>query len=133
MKHPRARSLPLKLSAFVLSLAFSWVLAAGCAVPRPAADQVLTPLPGDWPELVLAALPPRAAEDALKYEPGGVSFSGTPQPCVLEPVDKSGRAEPVRAHCGNMTVTPAGRARLPPVNYIFLLKEDNAVEFIRQD
>jgi hypothetical protein len=125
----RAALRPPFLGAF---LALALALQA-CAVPQAAVEQVVQPLPENWPELVLSGLEPKARELAIKYEPDGVTFrEQVPQPCVFSPAGGAKAFEAIKGYCGNLLVTPAGRTKLPPVNFIYLIN-DQGVEFILQD
>ncbi|MDR0356145.1 MAG: hypothetical protein LBJ64_10500 [Deltaproteobacteria bacterium] len=129
----KARSFKIVGQALLLALLASLPFLSGCAVAPQANNEVIQPLPEDWQAKVLTALVGQAEHDGLKYEADGATFEGLPQPCMFTPDGGLQRDETVRAHCGALLVRPAGRTKLPPSNYIYLIKEDGQVDFIKQD
>lgn len=134
----------------IASMALSGLLAFaafGCAMPPQANDRVETPLPDSWKDQVLMVLAERTLEDGIKYDENGVAFADAPRPCVFSPTsgrkdnrpdastptDRRDAPETILGHCGSLIVTPSGRSKLPPANYLYIFQESGDISFIRQD
>jgi hypothetical protein len=118
--------------AIFLALFLALVL-DGCAMPKQANDVVLTALPDDWKDQVLIALAPRATDDLVTYDSSRVNFTDDPRPCVFQPTDGDQKSGQIKGHCGSLVINPAGRTKLPPANYMYIVRDTGGVDFIRQD
>jgi hypothetical protein len=102
-------------------------------MPKQANDLVLTTLPDDWRDKVLIALAPRATDDMVTYNSNQVTFTDDPRPCVYSESNRPNDPLNRKGYCGSLVVRPAGRTKLPPVNYLYIFQDNDQIEFVRQD